>query len=34
MLCLEGGRACIVGLHDCPDNETCIVQEGNYGHCG
>ncbi|KAL0138005.1 hypothetical protein V8B55DRAFT_1534011 [Mucor lusitanicus] len=28
------GRACIVGLDDCPDGETCIVQEGDYGHCG
>lgn len=28
------GRACIVGLHDCPDGESCIVQDGDYGHCG
>ncbi|GAA5811141.1 hypothetical protein MFLAVUS_004570 [Mucor flavus] len=31
---LEGGRPCIVGLHDCPDTETCIIQEANFGHCG
>lgn len=31
---LDAGRACIIGLGDCPEGEECIRQEENFGHCG
>ncbi|KAL0095167.1 hypothetical protein F4703DRAFT_1058429 [Phycomyces blakesleeanus] len=30
----SAGRNCFPGLHDCPDGETCIEQDPNFGHCG
>ncbi|KAI9246216.1 hypothetical protein BDA99DRAFT_565553 [Phascolomyces articulosus] len=31
---INARRPCIVGLDDCPEDEECIPQEENYGHCG
>ncbi|KAI8059107.1 hypothetical protein BC940DRAFT_352118 [Gongronella butleri] len=30
----DAGRACIVGLNDCPDGTICIEEDDGYGHCG
>ncbi|ORX58820.1 hypothetical protein DM01DRAFT_1371839 [Hesseltinella vesiculosa] len=31
---VDAGRACLLGLNDCPDDQICVTKDENYGHCG